>query len=99
MSSVDLATLTLGDFTPHMDEGFTLSAPSGTLMLTLKETRALGMAKREGGAFGLVFVSPKGPFLPQAMYPVEHPALGTLEIFLVPIGPLHGGNAYEAIFT
>jgi hypothetical protein len=28
-----------------------------------------------------------------------HPSLGTMEIFLVPVGPVAGGNAYQAIFT
>ena len=45
------------------------------------------------------FVAPAGPFLPQAIYPVMHPALGTMEIFLVPVGPLAGGNGYHAVFT
>jgi len=39
--------------------------------------------------------------LPQAIYRVENPALGTLEIFLVPIGPdpKEGGMVYEAVFN
>ena len=40
-----------------------------------------------------------GTSLPQAIYPLTHPALGMMEIFLVPIGPLAGGNGYQAIFT
>jgi hypothetical protein len=30
---------------------------------------------------------------------VNHPALGAMEIFVVPIGPLDGGNGYETVFT
>jgi hypothetical protein len=37
--------------------------------------------------------------LPQGIYPVEHPALGMMEIFLVPVGPTSGGNGYNAVFT
>ena len=69
------------------------------MTLELAEVRRLGQAMREGGAFSLLFVSPPGPFLPQAIYPLTHTSLGTLEIFLVPIGPVGGGNAYEAVFT
>ena len=37
--------------------------------------------------------------LPQGTYKVEHEKLGTLEIFLVPIGPDKEGLCYEAIFN
>jgi len=46
-----------------------------------------------------MFLSPRGPFLPQAIYPLANPALGTLEIFLVPLGPQGDANSYEAVFT
>jgi hypothetical protein len=61
--------------------------------------RRLGQALRDGGAFSLVFAAKSGAVLPQAVYPLAHPALGTLEIFLVPIGPVPGGMGYEAVFT
>ena len=35
----------------------------------------------------------------QAIYPITHPSLGTLELFIVPLGPKDGGNRYEIIFT
>jgi hypothetical protein len=47
----------------------------------------------------LTFLSPPGPFLPQAIYPLLHPAFEALELFLVPLGPKDGGNSYEAVFT
>ena len=95
----DLATVTLDDFAPLLEQTFEIATPAGVLPVTLKEARALGMAKRAGGAYSLIFVSAPGPYLQQAIYPVQHSALGTLEIFLVPIGPQHGGNGYEAVFT
>jgi hypothetical protein len=33
------------------------------------------------------------------LYPLTHPELGTMELFLVPMGPMRGGNAYEVVFT
>ena len=54
---------------------------------------------RDGGAFSLTLQSAPGPFLPQATYPIAHPKLGTLEMFIVPLGPKNGGNQYEVIFT
>src|SRR3954464_7977667 len=107
----DLAALAAGDFEPCRAQPFRLTTPgsegaapdaSGAgaeLELTLVEVKRLGTALRQGGAFSLLFLSRAGPFLPQATYRVTHPKLGTLELFLVPVGPIHGGNGYEAVFT
>jgi hypothetical protein len=99
MAAVDLRKLTAPDFEPRIDDLFRVELPELDLSLKLAEVRELGRGKRDGGAFSLLFVSPAGPFLPQAMYPLAHATLGTLRIFLVPLGPMHGGNGYEAIFT
>jgi hypothetical protein len=94
---LSLATVTADDFERHNGETFRLSP--GELELKLVETKRIGAALRDGGAFSLLFVSAAGPFLPQAIYRLAHPGLGTLELFLVPLGPMHGGNGYEAVFT
>jgi hypothetical protein len=96
---IDIATLTSDDFKSRLQDDFRLAAPAGEIVLRLVEIRRLGHALRKGGAFALMFLSPTGPFLPQAIYPLAHPALGTLELFLVPLGPTPDGNAYEAVFT
>ena len=97
--SVDIAELSAADFAPRINDDFHIVTPGGRLELKLVEVRELGVAMRKGGAFALTFLSPPGPFLPQAIYPLDHPALGTLELFLVPLGPKGGGNSYEAVFT
>ena len=98
-STRDLATLAIGDFVPHRDAIFDMHTPAGTVPLKLVKVDPDGNSGREGGAFALLFVAPAGPFLPQAIYPVSHPALGTMEIFLVPVGPTLGGNGYHATFA
>jgi hypothetical protein len=98
-STADLAALGIGDFTPHLEAVFDMQTAGGTVPLKLAKVDPAGNSGRKGGAFSLIFVAPKGPFLPQAIYPVQHPALGTMEIFLVPIGPRQDGNGYQAIFT
>jgi len=98
-ATVDLAALAIGDFSPHLDAVFDLQTANGVVPLKLAKVDPVGNSGRAGGAFSLVFVAPKGPWLPQAVYPVQHPTLGTLEIFLVPVGPALGGNGYQAIFT
>jgi hypothetical protein len=37
--------------------------------------------------FALIFHGPPEPVRPQGIYRVEHDQLGTLELFLVPVGP------------
>jgi hypothetical protein len=99
ISTRDLATLGISDFAPHRDGSFDLQTQAGVVPLRLVKVDPAGNSGRAGGAFSLLFASPKGPWLPQAVYPVKHPALGTMEIFLVPVGPLAEGNGYQAIFA
>ncbi len=49
--------------------------------------------------FSLIFLGPAEHFLSQGTYQLDHPKLGTLEIFLVPVGQLAGGFQYEAVFN
>ncbi|MBR0899285.1 hypothetical protein JQ616_30405 [Bradyrhizobium tropiciagri] len=98
-STVDLAKLQIDDFKPHQDTEFEMQAADRVVVLRLAKVEPAGNSGRPGGAFSLLFAGPKGAWLPQAIYPVRHPALGVIEIFLVPIGPLADGNGYQAIFT
>jgi hypothetical protein len=49
--------------------------------------------------FALYFLGPGDFYLPQRTYPIEHEALGTLEIFIVPIGVRDNRYEYEAVFS
>ncbi len=98
-ASADLAALAISDFTPHLGENFDLHTANGPMPLKLVKVDRAGESGRAGGAFSLLFTAPQGPWLPQSIYRIEHGTLGVMEIFLVPIGPLAGGNSYQAIFT
>jgi hypothetical protein len=95
----DLATLKIDDFAAHCDAVFEMQTPAGEVPLKLVKVAPAGASGRAGGAFALTFWAPQGPWLPQSTYPVKHPVLGPIEIFLVPAGPLAGGNSYYATFT
>ena len=82
----------------------------GVFELTLGENQTLpleltavlgtglqGLAKRE--QFSLHFRGPATPALEQRIYRLAHPALGALDIFLVPIKREPAGMIYEAVFT
>jgi hypothetical protein len=98
-----LATLGVGDFEPLRGETFHLQSPGGPQDLVLLEVTRLSAATEapagRRGAFSLVFRSPLPGHVPQAIYTLEHVALGALDLFLVPIGPREGGMCYEAIFS
>ena len=103
-AEVDLSDLTLARFAPLVGSTFSvaLGAP-WDLRLELAEVAALSSQTSFTGAlrapFRLIFHGPTQPVHPQATLPLEHPQLGRLEIFLVPIGPDAIGMRYEAIFT
>jgi hypothetical protein len=98
-SITDLAPLKVGDFSSHLDTLFELQTRGNKIPLKLVKAEAGGESRRDGGAFSLSFIAPAGRVLPQAIYWVTHPALGPMEIFLVPVGPVQGGNGYHAVFT
>jgi hypothetical protein len=97
--AMTLANVTAASFAGHLLDGFGLATPAGTIPLVLTEVEMLGPAGGNRDAFTLLFLGPARPILPQAIYRLEHPALGRLEIFLVPLGPRDGGMRYEAVFS
>jgi hypothetical protein len=49
--------------------------------------------------FSLIFRGPLQPFLPQGTFRMEHDKMGTLDLFLVPIGKEEDGFRYQAVFN
>lgn len=107
-----LQRLTLADFADHLRTPFRIVLESGTALdLELIRAEALGGGSvrqgptpapgRPGGSFSLMFRGPLRPILPQQVYQMKHDAMGTLGIFIVPIGTEgdpHGMH-YQAIFN
>ncbi len=94
--------LKIGDFFERVGEGFRVPFADGAIEITLVEVTNLARADHAGptrAPFSLIFRGPISPVMPQRTYPLEHPALGRLDIFLVPIGPDASGMRYEAIFN
>ena len=99
-----LDKVTVSDFEGHVEDAFPVSLANGEVVeLRLIEAKAVGEAIDPGGRvpFSLIFLGPDRPMLDQRIHPIGHPALGPLEIFLVPIGPPKGrpGLRYQAIFA
>jgi hypothetical protein len=49
--------------------------------------------------FTLLFTGPQEQGLMQAMYPMQHAALGVAHIFIVPVGFENNECLYEAVFS
>ena len=49
--------------------------------------------------FSLLLRGPLDPLLYQAMYRLTHPEMGTLDLFLVPIGPEEGHHFYDVVIN
>ena len=96
-----LESLALGTFAPRIGDRFRLSTSEGAAIdATLIEATPIGasaLGRRQ--PFSIVFLGPLSPVWAQRIYRVEHEALGSCDLFLVPIGPRDGGMQYQAIFT
>jgi hypothetical protein len=92
-----LDQLTSDDFALRRQERFAFSAAGGVLDLVLAEVQTLGQGLNRK-AFSLIFLGPREPILPQAIYRLENPTMGALDLFLVPLGPSGDVVRYEAVF-
>ena len=99
--TLDLAILTVEDFSPHVHAQFDVNLPDGLLLsLNLTKVEDLGLeASSHRRAFSLVFSGPRDPILPQKIYSLHEDTLGSLDIFLVPIGVTLENCLYEAVFN
>lgn len=101
-----LEQLSAANFAPHLDTIFQVVFSDGRVDLRLAEVAELPRATADAdngparGPFSLLFVHEQATFyLPQRIYSLSHPALGTLDLFIVPLGPDARGMRYQAIFT
>lgn len=97
-----LNTLTAADFreleAPLLVE---VGADSSAAMfeLAIESVVTLPPHRLRAAPFSLVLRGPRTPLLTQATYRVRHPSLGTLELFLVPIGQDAAGTRYQVVFN
>ena len=96
-------SLQLTDFQSRLDQTFSIHLDQTTMIdLQLISVTELGTATRTGfrTPFSLHFLGPVSQqYLKQHTYPMVHEQLGTLDIFIVPLGAEAGRMRYEAIFT
>jgi hypothetical protein len=99
-----LDKLTVGMFKECLGTPFRIHAGDAVLEVELIEATALPARSgtRDSGRrepFSLIFRGPTTPWAPQGTYPFEHEKLGTLDLFVVPLGPGEKGMCYQVIFS
>jgi hypothetical protein len=91
------------DFQTQLDQVFSIHLDDATAIdLQLVSVTALGAASQTGfrNPFSLHFLGPVSQhYLQQHTYQMVNQQLGTLDIFIVPLGAEVSRMRYEAIFT
>jgi len=99
----DLKSLSYEVFEPCVDQAFEVlddaDSPVAMTLLAVEKRGQYDPDFADRQAFSLIFRGPAEPVLVQSTRPVRNDGLGTLDIFLVPIGPDKKGMRYEAVFT
>ena len=83
-------------FSSHLNSKFRLVDTPSTELELIEVSDA---STSHHVSFSLVFLGPHQPLLPQRIYPLEHHALGRLDLFIVPIRRDAQGLQYQAIFN
>jgi hypothetical protein len=93
--------MTREDFAPHLNTTFRLPRGEGAEPLELELIDITGGQTHGQDSYSFSLVFRGGPHfrLGQHIFTLEHDALGTLDIFLVPIAQDAEGFRYEAVFT
>jgi hypothetical protein len=95
--------LMLEDFAGCVNETFVTSLASMNLEFVLVEAAPLpqsGAPRTAARApFSLLFRNTATVLFPQQIYPMRHPRLGEVGIFLVPIAQERAGFLYQAVFN
>lgn len=87
-------------FQKQLDQTFQVHGEFGTIETTLVDCKKLGGPPTNNrDPFSIVLRGPMDSPIDQNTYQVKNDAMGTMEIFLVPLGPDSTGLQYEAVFT
>lgn len=98
-----LDKLQSGDFRTHLHERFLIHLEGlEPIELELVDVSESGAPFRsdQRKPFSLLFLGPvSGQYLVQSTYRLENSAMGTLDVFIVPVGPREGRMQYQAVFN
>lgn len=93
--------LTIDVFSDKVNQAFVLDEPGAPpIELKLIEAKLItNYLKAERAPFSLLFTTTGDFILPQRLYQTRHEALGSVPLFIVPIGKKGDVVTYQAIFN
>ncbi len=87
-------------FTQHLKSTFRISNESSPTAIDVQLIEVSeGRSTERLEQFSLLFTGPTQPLLKQSMYRMEHAAMGSFDLFVVPISSDESGTVYEAVFS
>lgn len=102
METYDIGIITADDFRNHLNQNvavhFNPGIPVAVEILEVENLEIYSGLDRLSFSVILRMNGEKGHY-PQGIYVVEHPKLGRIEIFLVPIGTDKEGMRYQSVFS
>ncbi|GAA4745906.1 DUF6916 family protein [Flavisolibacter ginsenosidimutans] len=98
---VALQLLTASDFQSQVSKDFSIHFPNEVATAQLvKVVEMPPYANVERKPFSILLqTTQKDHYYQQAIYTIEQPALGSMQIFLVPVECNEAGMQYEAVFS
>jgi hypothetical protein len=100
-----LENFTVDTFAPLVGDVFVVHVDTKNV-LDLRLVEAVPIGGPDSSAaiqgrrpFSLSFRGPRTPVMVQRIYPIDHPTLGSFEVFLVPVGSDEHGMLYELVFN
>ena len=90
------------DFSRCLNQTFDVSVGDSAIPMALVELRKLKTFHYDGivrEPFSLIFRSERQTILPQKIYQMKNSSIGSLGIFIVPVGRDRTGVLYEAVFN
>jgi hypothetical protein len=101
-------TLTNSMRTKHLTHAVFATSLNSNFEVILEKSRALRLKLSEVSdllesptqqRFSVIFRGPQSRFLPQGLYKMKHKKIGTVDLFIVPVGVDEEGFSYEAVFN
>ncbi len=100
-----LDKLTSGDFIPYLNQEFHIYYAEeeylSVILTDVKDSKMPPVRPDQRQGFSIIFQT--GPdvkvMLRQHIFRVEHPQMGSYDIFIVPIGADANGRYYQAVFN
>ncbi|GEP42657.1 DUF6916 family protein [Brevifollis gellanilyticus] len=98
---IDLATLESSVFTPLVGQSMIIRSGDKSATLEVVDVsihhHKFPGSTREG--FTISFRGQQGLRIPQAIYSLEHPGVGVMDVFITQTGDGPKGSEFESVFT